>query len=366
MDGVTVSGTEDQRENKNAAKKRDIRLIVPLVCLLAATGAFWGVYQASPIHAPLVMGIVLVAMACVYDFTDLSVPKWVIGAIAGSGIAYNAALWLGWLPIPAELAAVMPPGSFDFLIYWGVGIMATFVVGGMLFSLANTGGQDVHLLVALAVLLPLRTVPNVNASIGGFHGGVLFASSIALNAVVVGAVVAFAIGIVRRAKFGKTRYDDRVPPPESYGQASRNILWVLGILAFWTVIGRLAAFFDANSFLMVFVWMFVAFLGMYTSNFIPTLPWAVNWGFIAFYLPTILPIPAAYGATYIVAMIMAFGVVAIVHTGLDVMARTCYAGGKCVYPFVPAILVALVITATWGDFVMGWIYPIASQWWFFI
>ena len=101
-------------------------------------------------------------------------------------------------------------------------------------------------------------------------------------------------------------------------------------------------------------WILIGISSFLIFPYIPAEVWFTNAFAVLLFVPTFLPIPFGFGnwTRYMVLIpLLALTVVMLFSTVVE------FISNQKKIPFVPAILVGLLLTTLWGDLVFGWIYP---------
>ena len=368
------------KQTKKTAGRRNIlaKVVVPLACLAAACGVFFLFLNLSPYNAPLALAVFLTAVACIYDLEHLKIPWWIPGALIAAGPLYYISLWQGLLPVPHELKSLILEQGFGrgvlFIkgnifvpLFWVVGLVISAFLAWFAFNLIGTGQQDFAIMIGVGALIPARVVPNLAGV-----DPIIYVPSIVLNTVTVGALAALLLYIVYRFlrpagpdEEGVRFAPDQVKTGSSQWPAVWRIIGVLCVVAFWIGVRYVLPLLlnPASVWYTVYVamaWILICISSFLIFPYIPVEAWFANAFAVFVFVPTFLPVPSAPGIWFkymLLLPLLALTVVMLFSTVMEFITnRVPWLEGKR-FPFVPAILVGLLLTTLWGDFVFGWVYP---------
>jgi hypothetical protein len=343
------------------------RAAVPLACLLGAAAVFFACRLVSPVYSSLALALYFLALACAYDLKYLRVPEWLLGAMMVAGALYHAGLYTGLLAPSVELGLLpkyFSPAQF-FLTIAVVGALIAVYFGSFLTNFLagcgiRIGEHDLGLFIGIALLVPIRQLPNLPG------GAVLFIPSVMLNSLFFGIFVALAVYVVYRLAANPALARMEKPPnPGPHGHrirpraVSNAVLGALCVAAFWTVAGRVLIPFPSLSWLgLAGVWVLIisGSLLLFWER-VPFPAGLVNSLLVMFYARRFIPLP---GNLWFV--MLPFAVLAILSL-LTALLSLVDAGLPSLgirnrgFPLVPAIIFGLLVSVFFGDLFLSWLIP---------
>lgn len=369
------------------------KALIALACVASAIAMLYFASAGSPQNIPVILAVLFIVIASAYDVKYIETPEWipVVMFIAGGlfsvlyyfriipptrevATALNAPKYIPELT-PFSIAAATGLTAFEPLSLLIVGVFAGFLA---LFATmpAGTGRGDMYFMMGLAALIPLRAIPNMGDGMFGPGSAMLFITSVMLNSAIFG--MPFAHILSRILKVYNTDAYARVHRalkemgmtwrPRPFMYTCQAVLSV----ALWLAVAKVLPLLTCGLELSKLAWVWFGVcaapiaLALYLDN---ALIGAIGGVVMTTLLPREMPIPRGIIMTsmlYITfvwsAIVVVWGIVGIAD---EVYARARKVPAMRVCPYIPAMLIGLIITLTYGDFILGWLIPNVSSGWVF-
>jgi hypothetical protein len=369
------------------------KALIALACVASAIAMLHFASAGSPQNIPVVLAVLFTVIVLAYDLKYMDAPKWIFVAMFVAGGLFSVLYYFRIIPPTREVAAALntPKWFVDitpFSVAAATGLTAfpplsLLIVGVFAWFLAyfvalpvGAGGGDMYFMMGLAALIPLRAIPNMGDGMFGPGSAMLFITSVMLNSAVFGMPFAYVLG--RILKVYKTdAYALVYSASEEMGETwhPRPFMYtcqaVLSV-ALWLAVAKVLPLLTCGLELSKLAWVWFGVcvapiaLALYLDN---ALIGAIGGVVMTTLLPREMPIPRGIIMTSMLYITFVWSVIIIIecvaYIADEVYARARKVPAMRVYPYVPAILIGLIVTLAYGDFILGWLVPNVSSGWVF-
>ncbi len=321
---------------------------------------------------PFAVVLGLVASVAAVDTLTLRVNAALVKALTATAAVYYIACWLDFTPVPASIAGAWDFSQYPYLqslsfetilpVLGVLGMLGALLVAGFLNLWHHLGGGDILLLVCIGAWMPVWSVSNLP--------NIAFLLSVMLNSLFIGnPIVCTAMFLKRRH-----RHIPLLAKIVKRKTLKKMLRWgtlgaVIVAIGVWPFLGR-----AYEKFPDVFIQVFPPLFGfaLLVTGFavldnlydgVISLPWSVWYLSLLFAAPAFLP-PMGWltdAARWIGCVgLWAEGIVALQSLAVPRMYMDRKTG-QVGYPFVPAMLIGLLITVLWGDVIIGTLWPALAR-----